>query len=780
MKSPPLNRRGFLELSCATVGAVAVTGHASAQSLLDRIPNPFAPMPPEWHDREVTTVYSYCENCFWKCGIVAHVEGGKVRKVDGYVGNPKSRGMLCPRGQGAPAQTYDPDRLKRPLIRLEGSERGDGRYREASWDEALDHVAEKMLAIKDEHGTESVAFFGHGSGDHWFASYLPGAWGTPNAAKPSVSLCTGPRETASQYTFGRGISGHEQIDWDETDYIVLIGHHIGEDTHNTQLQDFAKALTRGAKLVVVDPRFSTAASKAKDWLPIKPGTDTALLLAWLNVLIEEDLYDAAYVEAYTLGFDQLAAHVAEFTPEWAAEITEIPADTIRRVAREMADHAPRAVLPVGRHVVWYGNDTQRMRALYMVNVLLGNYGRPGGYYFCDAPIVDEYPAPALPLAPASGGCGGTAPSEVEADSPFREAVDRGKFYGSATAVQEMIPPMITGEPYPIKGLFAYGVNLFHSIPMVERTKEALKNLDLYVAIDVLPMEHVLWADVILPEATYLERYDDLLLQAHKEPFIAARFPAIDAMYDTKPGWWIAKELGSKLGLAEYFPWKDMEEYLDTRLRSIGSSLEEIRQTGTIVRRGRPYLEDYERFNRNPIGTPSGKIELYSERFAEAGLDPLPTYTPPMDVPDGHYRLLYGRAPMHTFARTHNNAVLMDQMSENEVWLATAEARRLGLRQHAYVWLESQDGAREGPIRVRITERIRPDCVYMVHGFGHKSPLMRLAHGRGASDTHLQTRYDLDPISGGAGLRNNFVRIIPDAPDPGHAPIRELVSERSPA
>ncbi len=775
-----LQRREFLKLSAATVGALALGTEAQAQMFPDGFPNPFRAPSGKWFDDEVRTVYSYCENCFWKCGIKASVSGGKVRKVDGYVENPKSRGMLCPRGQGAIAQTYDPDRLKVPLIRVEGSERGDGRYREASWDEALDYIAEKMQGIKTEYGTESVAFFGHGSGDSWFASYLPGAWGSPNAAKPSVSLCTGPRETASQYTFGRGISGHEQIDWDETDYIVLIGHHIGEDTHNTQLQDFSNALKRGAELVVVDPRFSVAAGKAKDWLPIKPGTDTALLLAWLNVLVTEELYDAAYVDAYAIGFEQLAAHVVQYTPEWAAEITEIDADTIRRIAREMARKAPRAVLPVGRHVVWYGaDDTHRLRALYLVNVLLGNYGVEGGYYLCDAPIVEAYPHPALPLSPASGGCGGGS-TDVAVATGFREAADRGRFFGSATAVQELIEPMITGEPYPIKGLFSYGVNLFHSIPMVERTKQAVRNLDLYVAIDVLPMEHVMWADVILPEATYLERYDDLLLQAHKTPFITARFPAVDAMYDSKPGWWIARELGIKLGLGEFFPWTDIEEYLDRRLVSIGSSLEAMREQGTIVRRGRPYLAQWEALSRNPFGTPSGKIEIYSERFAEAGHDPLPVFVPPHDVPSDQYRLLYGRSPVHTFARTHNNPVLMEMYGENEVWLNAREAERLGLSQREYVWLEAADGHREGPVRVLVTERIRPDCVYLVHGFGHKAPLMKLAHGRGASDTHLQTRYDLDPVSGGAGLRNNFVRIVPGAPDPHHPTIAQLVRERSQA
>ncbi|MBW6454645.1 MAG: molybdopterin-dependent oxidoreductase [Trueperaceae bacterium] len=774
-----LRRREFLKLSGATVGAMALGGSTQAQLFPDGFPNPFRSPPGKWHSKDdVTTVYSYCEMCFWKCGVKAYVQGGKVRKVDGYEGNPKSRGMLCPRGQGGVATTYDPDRLKKPLIRVEGSERGAGQYREASWDEAYDYIAEKMNQIKFDHGTESVAFFGHGTGDAWFASYLPGAWGSPNAAKPSVSLCTAPRETASQYTFGRGISGHEQIDWDETDYIVLIGHHIGEDTHNTQLQDFATALKRGAKLVVVDPRFSVAASKAKDWLPIKPATDTALLLAWANVLVEEGLYDAEYVEKYTLGFEQLAAHVAQYTPEWAAGITEIPADTIRRIAREMAAHAPRAVLPVGRHTVWYGpDDMHRMRSLYLVNVLLGNYGMPGGYYFCDAPVVEPYPHPDLPLSPASGGCGGGA-TEVPADSPFRPAVDADKFFGTATAVQEFIEPMITGEPYPIKGLICYGVNLFHSIPMVERTKRALQELDLYVAIDILPMEHVMWADVILPESTYLERYDDLLLQAHKVPFISARFPAVPPLYDTRSAFDMAKQLGERLGLGEFFPWENVEEYLDRRLSSIGSSLEALKDQGTIVRRGRPYMADWERLNRNPIGTPSGKIEIYSERFAEAGLDPLPIFVPPIEGPAGMYRLLYGRSPVHTFARTHNNPILMEAHGENGVWISTSEAAKLGVRHQEYVWLENQDGAREGPVRAYVTERIRNDCVYLVHGFGHKAPLMHVANGRGASDTHLQTRYDLDPVSGGAGLRNNWVKLVKGAPDPQHPPVAWLARDGS--
>jgi thiosulfate reductase/polysulfide reductase chain A len=447
-----MQRREFLKLSALGAGALALRGSGPVKAA--RAP---------WYAQEVKSVYQICEGCFWRCGIVAHAVGNRVYKVEGYEANPKSRGMLCPRGQGAPQTTYDPDRLKRPLIRVEGSERGEGRYRVATWEEALDYVAQKMLAIKERYGPEAIAFFGHGTGDSWFVDFLPAAWGSPNAAKPSVAICTAPRETASQWVFGRPIGGHEPIDWENARYIVLIGHHIGEDTHNTQLQDFARALKNGARVVVVDPRFSTAAAKAHRWLPIKPGTDTALLLAWIHVLIYEDLYDKEYVAKYTTGFEELKAHVKDFTPEWAEKETEIPASVIWEVAREMAAHKPKAVLPPTRHTVWYGDDTYRMMALYYVNVLLGNYGRPGGFYIAQSPYLEKYPTPPLPLEPAAGGCAGPAGGDHEPEG-FKPRADKGKFFARTTAIQELIEPMITGEPYPIKGLIAYGINLFHCHP----------------------------------------------------------------------------------------------------------------------------------------------------------------------------------------------------------------------------------------------------------------------------------------------------------------------------
>ncbi|NNC74571.1 MAG: molybdopterin-dependent oxidoreductase, partial [Acidimicrobiia bacterium] len=539
-----------------------------------------------WHrSGPIDISYTTCDMCPWRCGVIVKTVNGVVHKIEGNPNDPKRRGMLCARGQAGVSFLYDPDRLKTPLIRT--GERGSGEFREASWDEALQYVADKMVAIRDTDGPEAVAFFGHTSGEFWFTDYLPGAWGSPNAAKPSSSICTSPREEASLLTVGRPIGGHEPVDWDAIQCITLIGSHIGEDSRNTVMQDFAAARDRGARLIAVDPRFSTAAMKSDHWLPIKPGTDTALLLAWINVLITEDLYDADYVAEWTTGFEELTAHVSQYTPAWAAGITDLTENQIRETAREMARHAPQSAIVPGRHVTWYGNDTQRMRAVYIVNALLGAWGRRGGLYLNKSPYLEAYPHPPFLVEGGAGGCS-AEPGEEGDDLPpgptgkTRADGARTKFLRGPTAIQELIDPMITGDPYPIRGLVVYGVNLLHTIPNPERTKEALRNLDLVVAIDVLPQDHVDWADVVLPEATYLERHDELWALGHKTPYIALREPAVEPLHNTKPGWWMARELGLKLGLDSFFRWEDATEWIDKRLISVGSSAEKLHAAGGII------------------------------------------------------------------------------------------------------------------------------------------------------------------------------------------------------
>ena len=280
-------RRQFIQIGAGTAGAAALaSGLTTNWWGLD--PNT-VPNPDTDGDKVVPT---FCELCFWKCGVLAHVKNGRVTKIKGNPDHPLSRGRLCPRGTGGVGLLYDPDRLKKPLIRV--NKRGQDEFKEASWDAALNRIAEEMLKIRKRYGAEAMALFSHGYGGTWFKHLLK-AYGSNNIAAPSYAQCRGPREVGFQLTFGQGVGSPENTDIANTRCLTLIGSHLGENMHNTQVQDMARAIDKGAQLVVVDPRFSTAAGKARYWLPIKPGTDLALLLAWMNVIVGEKLYDAEYL-----------------------------------------------------------------------------------------------------------------------------------------------------------------------------------------------------------------------------------------------------------------------------------------------------------------------------------------------------------------------------------------------------------------------------------------------------------------------------------------------------
>lgn len=734
--SKKITRRMFMGTCGAMGAAVGVLG--SGRPLLAQS------RPPGWRGtRRVQKVASICEMCFWRCGILANVAGGRVLRVEGNPDHPLTKGRLCARGNAGVALLYDRDRLKYPLMRV--GKRGEGQFKRVSWDEALDFLAEKLKAIKEAHGPESVAFFPHGVSASFFHTLMK-AYGTPNSAEPAFAQCRGPREIGYALTFGRGVGSPEPVDLEDTKLMVFIGSHVGENVFTSQITEFAAGLAKGAKLMVVDPRFSTAAEKADWWLPIRPGTDLALLLAWMHVLIAENLYDQDYVKKYANGFDKLAAHVKAFTPEWAEKITQLPADQIRETARAMGQAKPAVALHPGRHVTWYGDDTQRARAMAILTALLGSWGRKGGILLPTSVPKGSFDLPDFP-------------------EPKRERADgAGTTYPLASeelgVTNGLVEATLSGKPYPIKGWIVYGQNVLQSIPQPERTKQAIEGLDLMVVVDVMPNDHVLWADLVLPEATYLERYDPpAVASTAKVPFVSVRFPAVNPLHESKPGWWIAQELARRLGLEAYFPWKTPEEHFANFIEPMGINADELLVRGALPFPGSPYLEDRIASGDTLFETDSGKIELYSAHLKELGFDPLPVYTPVENPPEGYFRLVYGRAPVHSFARSENNELLFGLMPENELWIQTSAAQRLNLKDRQQVTLENQDGTKSLPVRLKVTEGIHPECVYMVHGFGQRSRLLSRAGGRGASDTDLMTRVKVDPIMGGTGMRVNFVKPV---------------------
>jgi len=687
----------------------------------------------------VSSTPTICDMCFWKCAGNVYKEDGELWKITGNPDDLHSTGRLCTRGTGGPGAYTDPDRLKQPLMRVTI----DGRqtFRETSWDVALDFIAEKMKSIAATAGPERMLMLNHGAGSSHFRHLLR-AYGSDSRAEPAFAQCRGPRDVGFRLTFGESANSPERTDMANAECIVLIGSHIGENLHNGQVQTLAEALNRGVSLITVDPRFSVPAGKSKYWLPIKPGTDMALLLAWMNVLITEELYDKDYIERYTTGFEQLARHVRDYTPEWVYLETGIKPDVIRQTAREMAKAAPATVVHPGRHAVWYGDDTQRSRAIAMLNALLGSWNRKGGFYIPEKVSLPNYPLPEYPK-----------PKAKTADAY------PGKWPFAGQGVTNGVIDASFGDDAFFKGWLVYGTNLPQTIPGVAAKLEAAANsLELLAVVETMPSEMTGYADVILPECTYLERYDDLRNSGERHPSLALRMPAFEPKYDSKPGWWIAKQLGKRLGLDEYFPWDDYSEKLDWQLKQVGSSLEEMQKVGVknFPRKQPLYMREGK---RTVFRTPSRKIELYSEQLADKGFDPMPVYTPPDPVPDGFYRLNYGRMPAHTFGKTVNNPMLFQLSPENQVWVNPLVAKEWSLKNGDYVRLGGTNGVVSNKVRVRVTERIGPDSVFMAHGFGHKSKRLRLAAGVGADDTELMGNIKIDPIMGGTGMRANFVTFV---------------------
>lgn len=684
-----------------------------------------------------------CEMCFWKCGVLARVEDGKVVKLEGNPLHPQSRGRLCGRGQGGIGLLYDKDRLKEPMIRT--GPRGSFRYKKASWDAALNYVAEKLTAIKEKYGPESIALFAHGSPGTYFVNVVR-ALGSPNVSWPSFSQCLGARDTAWKLTYGEAPGGScERVDLPNSRVIVMFGTHLGENMHNSQNQEFMEALHNGARIVVVDPRYSTAAGKASTWLPIKPGTDLALLLTWTNLIISNGWYDKKYVAEYTKGFKQLADSVKKYTPAWAAQETELPERDIVEVAHALGRYSPNVMIHCGRHFSWHGNDVQRGRAMANLNAILGTYGRRGGIWL-----------------PPKGKL--TSPKEHPPyPVPKRDSVAFGDYpfaggEGLTNAVREAT---IKADPYPIKAWLITGTNLLKTMPDQQKTRKAIDQLDLLVDVDVMPTDTVMLADVILPEATYLERHDGLFHITSRESGAAIRQPAIKPMYQSKPAWWIGSEMCRHLKLTDYCVKGTWEDRMRRQATLSGFDYDELADKGYVSMPGTkaPYITPD---NPPVFKTNSKKIELYSSALEDNDCDPLPKYTRLEQPPAGHYRLLYGRTPVHTFTRTVNDIWLWELYKENKVWLNAKEAARLGFSNGIRVRLINQDGIKSDPVLLKVTQRIRPDCVFMVHGFGQHSPWETRAYNRGADDQHLISRYKVDPICGSTGMRVNFVKIVREA------------------
>ncbi len=724
-----MSRREFLGMGAVALGGLALSSIPFAPWLLGSGAAPArgnAHLPPVNFDREV---YTLCEQCVWRCGLRAKVLNGKVYKLDGNPFHPHSNGMLCPRGQAGVATLYDPDRLRFPMMRA--GDRGSGLWKRISWDDALNYTAQKMQAIKQQFGAEAMVFSStHNLAQTQFENLLR-AFGSPNYGTQR-SLCFNAMIIANLMTFGMQ---EPDRDYSAAEYIIYTGRNLAEAISNSETQDMIAAIARGTKVVVLDPRFTKSASKATEWLPIRPGTDLAFFLALLHVLVTEELYNKDFVAKYTIGFDDMANAIKPYTPEWAASKTEIPAATIRRIAREFALAAPHAFVHNNWRTSNFVNSFQAERAMAIVNAISGNWQQPGGLQ----PVVDITNSLGAPPQPPYPRMTALRLDGVPSKYPL-VPLDIGVF-------QEIREAILAEKPYPAHGWFVYRQNPIASLPERRKTLQAFSKLDFVVTIDTTMNDTAWFSDIVLPEASYLERYDPLSVVGDA---VFIRQPAVDPLGESKSALWMFKELGTRLGLQDYFQYTDDEDYLRQQLQPLGVTLEEVKAKG-YYRPPTPAgtSTDFK------FDTPSGKIELSSSSLAKSNFPAVPAWQePPAPLADQFY-LLTGKVAYHTQFSTQNNKLLHELFPKNAVWIHTTPAAARGIKDGDEVYVESSAG--KVKLAALVTEGIRPDSVYMTPGFGHLSKGTRTSYGEGASDSDLHLTYS-DPASGGQALTQTFVKV----------------------
>ena len=523
---------------------------------------------------------------------------------------------------------------------------------------------------------------------------------------------------------------------DKLKYILLTGRNLMEAISTSETHDLSHAIDSGVKVVYLDPRFTKTAAKATEWLPIKPGMDLAFHLALLNVIIGEKLYDRAFVGNYTVGFDKLAQEVSQYTPGWAAPLTGIPAETITRIAREFAAAAPHALAHNGWRTSNFVNSFHTQRAISILNALVGNW---------DVTITEA--------AGEESGTLGVPPqppfpriSALRLDGvPWKFPVVPLKI----GVFQELRDNIVKGDPYQAHGWFISRQNPIMSIPDRGKTIEAFGKMDFIVTVDIILNDTAWFSDVILPEASYLERYDPLVPIGDK---IFIRQPVIEPQGEAKSALWIYKQLGERLGLGDFFQYKDEEDYLRQELAPLGVSLEEVRAKGYTQVPETPHTGEGSEPSWN---TPSGKVELYSDTLAKVGFPGVPTWVEPPQPAEGQFYLLTGKVAQSTQFGTQNNQLLHKYIDEPRLWMNTKVAAEKGLANGDWVEVSSEVGKIH--ILLFATQAIRPDCVYMTPGFGHLSKGLKTAYGVGASDSAVHVTYT-DPISGGQALSQTFVSV----------------------
>ncbi|SHG65838.1 thiosulfate reductase / polysulfide reductase chain A [Thermosyntropha lipolytica DSM 11003] len=733
-----LTRREFFKLGGGGIAAIAGAG-ILGNSLLNNTRTPLRA-----DATDIKYKHGVCEICEMNCAFLGKIENGRLVKLEGKPKDQHSRGSLCAKGNAGINMLYDPDRLKYPMMktvpdRIPGQ---DPKWKKVSWEEAINQAAEEIRKAIDKYGPQSVIWIGHNKGNDFLR-----AIGSPNNIT-HMSTCNAVRIWATNVTLG---VANYVPDFENSKYILCFGwDQLGKGKNSLARGMIEGKVNNNAKVVVFDPRLSTTASKAHEWIPIRPGTDLAVVLAMLNVIISEERYNKEFVAKYVDGFEKLAEEVKKYTPEWASRISDVPADTIIRIAREFSSGCP-AVIPIHKReaIQVRPGGFELVRACLAMMAITGNIERRGGAL--------------LPrIAPLNNPAPKVKPPEIE----VKERVDGGHLFPLAvpaplggTGLYQSVPDMILKEePYPVKVAIIYGQSL-QSMPQTDKWIKALQKLDYIININIYPDDMATMADLVLPESVYLETaHISPRITNARYPQIAVGEPMIDKLYDTKEVDEIKYLLAKKLGVEQYMPALRGKALLNYRLRRYGITYDEALKKGGILNGS----QKFEPRDLTSLRTESGKIQLYSSRLEEMGYHPLPWFDEKWllhpEAKDEFY-VVTSRPAVHRHAKTHNMKWLHAIMPEGFIYMNSTRAAELGIKDGDMVELTSRYGREKG--RVKLIQGIRPDTICILHGFGQKSPYLKLAQNNGPNDSQIMPAYPKetnialkDPV--GASLDCHFI------------------------
>ena len=666
-----------------------------------------------------------CNLCPTRCGLDVYIENGKIVKVEGMAEHPFRQ--PCVKAQAIVGWVYHPERVTEPMRKV------NGKWEQVSWDEALDFIADKLKNVKEKDGARAFAvhlgFPFIGTPLSKIMQRFCDIYGSPNFTTGG-SICYWARGLAHSITFDHELCPLSP-NFAGTRCNLLWGDNPTESTH-LQVVGITNTQKQGAKLIVIDPRVTPLAKQADIHAQIRPGTDSALALGMLNVIIAEELYDKEFVEKWTYGFDRLAEHVKQYPPEKVAEITWISADTIRDIARMYATNKP-ACITQGVALDHCTNGVQTSRAISCLIAICGNFDVAGGNTFTIALNQSG-----LRLKEDISG-------EIGAAYPLFT-----RFLEESSSAP-LINAILTGQPYPVKAVVINGSNAAVTWPETGKVRQALERLELLVVMDVFMNETAQIADVFLPATSFLE---STVLKDYAPTSLAMTVltqQSIEPIGNSWPDWKFWVELARRMGYAEYFPWNTDDELYASLLEPTSFSVEQLKEkAGVIFHHGK----EQQRYLKDGFHTPSGKAELYSDIMAQYGYDPLPTYHEPAESPISRpdlakeypFILISGpRVRFYIHSQLRNVEEMRKHHPEPLVQLHPDTARNLSIADGDKVRVETKRG--DVTMKAQLTPDILPQVVCIPHGWGGEANANRVT-----SDN------ELDPISGFPAFKSMLCRV----------------------